>query len=550
MAKQKIGDYLFGRIKELGVAWTFGIPGDFVLPLYAAQARTTLKTVVMNHEPSVGFAADAYGRLNGLGVALVTYGAGGLNMVNPTALAYAEESPLLVISGAPEARLRKQKPHLHHCVKSFDTQLNVFREVTESQALIESTAHAQSSIERVLKSIQVNSRPGYIEISRDMVNTDVDITPLAPEAIPPELPQVHAALHEITEKIAQAKLPVLFAGAQIRRFNLLPKVVAIAEALNLPVVTSILGKASFPESHPNFIGTYFGRFGEAPVREYVESSDCIVGIGVVLSEMETGGYTAELPAEKLILINNHEMTVGHHHYLNVDLRGLVDQFFISVTGGAVRRRKLSIPSMALPMALPDFDENKQADTLTVGAMLAHLNKFIDERFAIVSDVGDCLYAGLSLKTDTFVAPGYYSSMGFGVPAGIGVQLANPKIRSLVLVGDGGFQMTGTEISTAAKLGINPIFILFNNSSYAMLRFIDQERDYYNLGKWDYCQVAKALGADALRATTKSEFKNALNTAVKSDLPFLIDAVLSETDISPTLRRLTDHFGARVRASIS
>src|SRR5579883_1177590 len=119
MPKQKLADYLFNRVKECGVDCTFGIPGDFVLPLYAAQARAGLKTVVMTHEPSVGFAADAYARLKGLGVALVTYGAGGLNMVNPIGLAYAEESPVLVISGSPETRYRTQKPHLHHCVKTF-----------------------------------------------------------------------------------------------------------------------------------------------------------------------------------------------------------------------------------------------------------------------------------------------------------------------------------------------------------------------------------------------------------------------------------------------
>ncbi|HMY04312.1 MAG TPA: thiamine pyrophosphate-binding protein, partial [Candidatus Obscuribacter sp.] len=104
MSKKKLADYLFERIEATGVKHTFGIPGDFILPFYAAQTKSNLETVVMTHEPSVGYAADAYGRLQGLGVALVTYGAGGLNMVNPVGLAYAEESPLLTISGGPETR--------------------------------------------------------------------------------------------------------------------------------------------------------------------------------------------------------------------------------------------------------------------------------------------------------------------------------------------------------------------------------------------------------------------------------------------------------------
>src|ERR1700722_10362728 len=109
MPLKQISQYLFDQIKEAGVDCTFGIPGDFVMPLYAAQQNSKLRTVVMTHEPSIGFAADAYARIKGLGVAIVTYGAGGLNMVNSTGLAYAEESPLLVISGGPETRHRSQR---------------------------------------------------------------------------------------------------------------------------------------------------------------------------------------------------------------------------------------------------------------------------------------------------------------------------------------------------------------------------------------------------------------------------------------------------------
>ncbi|MBP6745308.1 thiamine pyrophosphate-binding protein, partial [bacterium] len=145
----KLADYIFERIEKTGVQHTFGIPGDFVLPLYAAQTRTSLKTVVLTHEPSVGYAADAYARLRGLGVALVTYGAGGLNMVNPVGLAYAEESPLLVISGAPETRFRNDKPHLHHCVKNFNTQHDVYVQVTEATSIVDNIKTAQAEIDRV-----------------------------------------------------------------------------------------------------------------------------------------------------------------------------------------------------------------------------------------------------------------------------------------------------------------------------------------------------------------------------------------------------------------
>ena len=547
MAIKKLAEYMFDRIQAAGVDCTFGIPGDFVLPVYAAQQKTDLKTVVMTHEPSVGFAADAYARLRGLGVALVTYGAGGLNMINPIGLAYAEESPVLVISGSPETRYRTQKPHLHHCVKTFDTQYNVFREVTASQALIDNPLTAQAEIDRVFDTTIKQSRPGYIEIPRDMVNYEIPTDKsTCPDAMEADSPAVDEAVNEIIERLKSAKRPVLFAGAEVRRFALQDKLVAFVQALNLPVVTSILGKASFPESHPNFIGNYFGQFGNPRVKEYVEDSDCIISIGTVLTEMETAGYTAKLPVENLVQATAREVVIGHHNYQGVDLKSVVELLIEKSTAKVKPTMRFEIPTIEEEDMTGALDPKK----LSVASLIEDLNDLLNKHYSVVSDVGDCLYAGLSLRTDIFIAPGYYSSMGFGVPAGIGAHLADPSRRPIILVGDGGFQMTGMEISTAVKLGLNPTVIVFNNASYAMLKFIDQQRDYYDLARWDYAALAKAVGGDGIQATNREEFKSALSAAQNSDGLFLIDAVISKEDISPTLRRLTDHFGAKVRAALA
>jgi indolepyruvate decarboxylase len=546
MAKMKLADYVFKRIKDAGVEYTFGIPGDFVLPHYAAQERSGLKTIVMTHEPSVGFAADAYARLKGLGVALVTYGAGGLNMVNSVGLAYAEESPLLVISGSPETRFRSQKPYLHHCVKGFDTQYRVFCEVTESQALITNPATAQEEIDKVIDTTMKLSRPGYLEIPRDMVNYEIEVSERAPSSVEGSSPALEEAVADILERLEAAEKPVLFPGVEVRRFGIKDQVVALAESLNMPVVTSILGKASFPETHPNFIGNYFGQFGNPKVREYVEASDLVFCLGTVLTEMETAGYTARLEPKRLIQATAREITVGHHTYQGVDLPSLVREVLERITSKLKPARRFTIPTIAPE----DFGAPAQVKELTVAGMIDDLNHLLDDRYSVVSDVGDCLYAGMSLKTNIFIAPGYYSSMGFGVPAGIGAFLADRSRRPIILVGDGGFQMTGMEISTAVRLGLNPIVIVFNNASYAMLRFIDQKREYYDLARWDYAAIATAVGGKGVRAGTRADFQAALTEAKKSKELFLIDAVISEDDISPTLKRLTDHFGQKVRAAIA
>ncbi|HSD50501.1 MAG TPA: thiamine pyrophosphate-binding protein, partial [Candidatus Methylomirabilis sp.] len=132
----RVGEYLFQRLKALGVRHSFGIPGDFVLPLYQALERTSIRPIVVTHEPAAGFAADAYARLKGLGVALVTYGAGALNLVNAIAQAYAERSPVLVVSGAPEIRDRRLETLVHHKVRSFESQLIVYQEITCATAAL------------------------------------------------------------------------------------------------------------------------------------------------------------------------------------------------------------------------------------------------------------------------------------------------------------------------------------------------------------------------------------------------------------------------------
>lgn len=546
MVAMKLSDYLFKRIKEAGVDCTFGIPGDYVLPLYAAQERCGMKTIVMTHEPSVGFAADAYARLRGLGIALVTYGVGGLNMVNATGLAYAEQSPVIVISGSPQTKFRSQKPLLHHCVKSFDTQYNVYTEVTETQTLLTNPSTAQEEIDRVFNTTMKLSRPGYIEIPQDMVNCEIPIRDRAPASVEGPSAALAEAVDEVVVRLKSAKQPVLFVGVEVRRFKAVEKIMALSEALNLPVVTSILGKASFPETHPNFIGNYFGQFGNPKVREYVESSDCILSFGTIFTEMETAGYTARLSPDALVQSTSSEVIAGHHLYRGVNLRSLIDELLIHATSVLKAGSRFTIPRIPEDGIAPDPDVNE----LTVASIIQDLNSVMSDRFSVISDVSDCLYAGLSLRTDTFIAPGYYSSMGFGVPGGIGAQVADPKRRSIILVGDGGFQMTGMEISTAVKLGLNPIVVVFNNASYAMLRFMDQKRHYYDIPRWDYAAIAKAVGGKGAQAITRLDFQKALQAAQASDSLYLIDAIIKEDDISVTLKRLTDHFGQKVRASIS
>src|ERR1700720_1262468 len=189
----RLAETLLASLKEHGAREIFGIPGDFVLPFFKViEESGILPHYTLSHEPGVGFAADAAARYHcGLGVAVVTFGAGAFNLVNAIAGAYAERSPVVVIAGAPGARERTSGFVLHHQARSVDTQMAVYREITCDQAVLTNALTAPNEIARVLRSARERSLPVYIELPRDLVNEAATAVPVLPyrSADPEALPE-------------------------------------------------------------------------------------------------------------------------------------------------------------------------------------------------------------------------------------------------------------------------------------------------------------------------------------------------------------------------
>src|ERR1700761_126135 len=184
-ATPTVGSFLFDYLHKKNVTHVFGIPGDFALPTFRWLEQSPLKIITMTHEPSVGFAADGYARVHGLGVACVTYCVGGLNMLNAIACAYAEKSPVIVISGGPSPSDRKHDPLVHHKVKTFDTQKRIYDEVTCASTVLLDPETAAEEIIRVVTAVQAQCRPGYIEIPYDVVDMPIR-PPVLRNLAPPE----------------------------------------------------------------------------------------------------------------------------------------------------------------------------------------------------------------------------------------------------------------------------------------------------------------------------------------------------------------------------
>src|SRR5256885_5878198 len=211
-AAMPLGQFLFDYLHHRGVRHSFGVPGDFALPTFAWLEKSPIQNVTMTHEPGAGFAADAYSRLNGIGLVCVTYCVGGLNVLNAIAGAYAEKSPVVVVSGAPGRKDREKDPLLHHKVKTFETQHRVYDEVTVASTILLDEQTAAGEIVRCVEACLRHKRPVYIEVPHDIVDHPIPTVAMPPIARPQsDAGTLAAALDETVAMIKAAKKPVILA---------------------------------------------------------------------------------------------------------------------------------------------------------------------------------------------------------------------------------------------------------------------------------------------------------------------------------------------------
>ncbi|MDD2925017.1 indolepyruvate/phenylpyruvate decarboxylase [Rhodoferax sp.] len=524
-------EQLLHALKKHGARQIFGIPGDFALPYFRIiEESKILPLYTLSHEPGVGFAADASARINAsLGVAAVTYGAGALNMINSVAAAFAEKSPLVVLSGGPGKGESRSGLLLHHQAKTLDSQFQIFKEITCDQVRLDDAARAPADIARVLANCLRHSEPVYIEIPRDMVAVPcAEVIPLAPPAVDQDA--LNACVDEILERLAQARSPVLMAGVEVRRYGLEDKVATLSRRLGLPVVTSFMGRGLLADQDAPLVGTYMGVAGFPEVTELVENSDSLFLLGEIICDTNFAVSQTKIDMRKTIQALNGRVNIGYHTYADLPLTELVACMLARV--GQVDKA-FEITPQVFPRGL-----KADAASITPTDIATAVNDLMAEhgKMPIASDMGDCLFTAMEIAHTALVAPGYYATMGYGVPAGLGLQAATGE-RALILVGDGAFQMTGWELGNCRRYGWDPIVLVFNNASWEMLRTFQPESSFNDLGHWGFADMAAGLGGDGVRVTTRAELKAALDQAVATRGRFqLIDVTIPQGVLSDTLAR--------------
>lgn len=541
-----IGQYLIRRLQEYGLEDIFGIPGDYILSFYGMLEKSPINVVGCTREDCAGFAADSYARVKGLGAVCVTYCVGGLSICNSIAGAYAEKSPVVILTGSPGLRERNNNPLLHHMVRDFNTQKDVFEKLCIAGAELSDPVSAFREIDRVLDAVVRFKRPGYIELPRDMVNVVPHISHVFPSQENTSDPQaLTEAVGEAAQLIENAEKPVILAGVELHRFHLQDELVALAEHTQIPVAATVLGKSVIRETHPLYVGLYEGAIGREEVTQFVEESDLVLLLGTFMTDINMGVFTANLDPSKCIYATSEQLRLKHHHYHGITLPEFVRQ---------LAERNISCAKRTLPegirMQMPpvgDITDNP----ITTQRMMQMINPLLDDETVVIADIGDSLFAATELVTQgrsEFLSPAYYTSMGFAVPATLGAQTARRDARIVAVIGDGAFQMTGMELSTIVRLGYDPVIIVLDNHGYGTERWLHPGDWKYNeIHPWSYSKLPEVLrGGKGYEVSTEKEFHAALHQAWDDrDAMSIIHVHLPEDDASPTLHRLSHRLGANV-----
>jgi indolepyruvate decarboxylase len=545
--KATIGSTVLNRLHRLGVRHIFGIPGDYVLSLYQLIEASPIKHIGTTREDCAGFAADAYARINGIGAVCVTYCVGGLNTVNAIACAYAERSPVVLLTGSPGLSERTRTPYLHHMVRDFGTQREVFERMTVAAVTLDDPLTAEREMDRAFAALLRYRRPIYIEIPRDMVHCPLTggMKPFCIEDTPSDPAALEEAISEVRIMLASAKRPAMLVGAEVGRFGLQDDLARLVERLNIPIASTLLGKSIIREDHPLYVGVYGGLIGREEVQQYINDSDCLLILGSILSDVEDLDATSPLLSEgRTIHATADRVAIKHHRYESIKFQDFVQGLVRSpLPSFSHSQRPLPTRTVTAPSA-PDLDA-----PVTLEGLFRHLDTALTEKTVVIADVGESLFAAADLHVRhrfEFLSPAYYTSMGFAVPAALGASFADPSLRPIVLVGDGAFQMTGTELASCVRYGQAPIVILLNNRGYSTEREI-LEGPFNDVHEWQYDKVCDLIGGGkGSRVSTQREFEQSLAAAFADQHQLhLLNVLLSPNDRSPGMVRLARRLGKKL-----
>jgi acetolactate synthase I/II/III large subunit len=516
-----------------GVAVVFGITGGSVIPLYHELTNyPSIHHVTMRHEQAAGHAADGYARATGrVGVCLATSGPGATNLVTGIATAQADSSPVVAITGQ---------------VATSVLGTDFFQEVDITGITMPIVKHSYlvTSIQNLAMAVKEafflarTGRPGVVlvDVAKDVLLAEAEFTYPAEVNLPGYKPHLYGNARQIkqaAEMINQARKPLLIAGRGIIIAEAEDDLRALVEKAQIPVVSTLLGKSALPETHPLSLGMG-GMHGEVYANHALQSADLILGIGTRFDDRLTSTASTFAPAARIIHVDIDPAEIGK--------RVRVDLPIVGDARNILRELVPLVQPTTHPEWIASIDEWradthsrdilwKETDELVPQYIIRQLWEATGGQAFMVSDVGqnqmwEAQYY-LHERRRGLITSGGLGTMGFGVPAAIGVALACPTAPVWVVAGDGGFQMTCQELATIVQENLAIKIVILNNGFLGMVRqwqelFFKSNYSGTPILGPDFAKLAEAYGIPGITVDSKAEVVDAIQRAKNTPGPVLID----------------------------
>ncbi len=531
------GRALVEALEAWGVEVVFGIPGIHTLAIYdALYQHPRIRHVTTRHEQGAGYMADGYARAGGrVGVVLTTTGPAAVNALTPLGEAYADSSPVLLITSGPSTRdAGSDLGVLHEMRDQFATLESVCgqgRRIETAEEIPGAVATAFAALERQ------RPRPYVLEVPLDLLEAQAQVPSPEARLDPPPLPAPRE-LEAAAALIRSSVRPLLVAGRGAQ--DAACEVRCLAERLQAPVGLSANGLGVLPADHPLCLGDAGPRSLDKRRRNlgrnfgpWVAQADLMIALGTRLGERTVRAWDAEpgrlihLDLDPGVIDRRYPTAVGLVGEARASLQALLD-----LLGEETSRSSWS------PKASADKVEDPGEEGI-FPRIIATVRQGLDRDAVVTNDMTLVCYQARRLfpvyAPRTFLAPHYYGTLGFAVPAAIGAKLARPERQAVALCGDGGFLFTGQELATARQQGLSLPIILCNDDSYAAIRQV-QDRDFggrctgVDLQNPDFVAFARSFGAGGVRVKSCPALTRALHQALQEERPTVIEVFLPEFEL--------------------
>jgi indolepyruvate decarboxylase len=538
---QTVVEHVLMRLKQLGIREVFGVPGDFSFGISDAIIHDPdLRWIGTSNELNAAYAADGYARVKGYAALSTAFGVGELSALNGVAGSYTEHLPVFHLAGMPNSQTQRQRRLVHHTLGNgeFDVFLKMAQPAACASAIL-TPENTVSEMERLVSAMVNHRRPVYAGIPADFADAQLIEGCTFANSEPAAATDQEAlteAVEAITEKLARAKTAVILAGYLITRLGCTPEAAALVEATGLPFATMFMDKTALDETHPQYIGMYDGRIMNPDIREFVEGCDCVLNLGALWSDLNTGAFTANIDPARMIAVMHHHVRVGRALFPGIEMKDAL----VALTG------RVGLKQVAAPK-VHGMGEPKGApgDKITPDYLYPRWEKFFRPGDLVVAETGTVsmgLAFALMPQGSTFHNQTLWCSIGWGTPAALGAALAAPSRRTILLTGEGAHQMTVQEIGQFCRYGIKPIVFCLNNQGYLIERLLCKEEliSYNDLAPWNYYQLPQVMGCSdwfCARVTTNAELDAAMEKATNCGTGAYIEVMTDMMAASPMAAKL-------------